>query len=110
MRDETGCGGYFALAIIVVCGWFWLGDPARDIRRLFGQQTYEDRVAELTQQFKGKAIGEGGDQWLVKHGISGAEKVAVFFGYWSDFDACYEFATMYMERYPADTYSCEFAN
>lgn len=110
MGDNSGCAGYLVMALIGIALWFWLGDPARDVRRTFGQQTYEDRVAELGNALKGKTIGESGDQWLIKNGIAGPERVAVFFGYWSDFEACYEFAAIYMERYPSDSYACEYAN
>lgn len=110
MDENIGCVGYLVLAVLGIGLWVMLGDPARDVRRTFGQQTYEDRVAELEDALKGKTIGQSGDQWLIKNGMAGPERVALFFGYWSDFEACYEFATTYMERYPLDSYDCEYAN
>lgn len=105
--NESGTGFYLLILIAAVAIWFWQGDPGRDIRRMFGQQTYEDQTASLTDFVKANRIGSGQDVWLVKSTFA-TEKVAVFFGYVDDWAACYEFMTFYVQRYPADRYSCEY--
>lgn len=102
-------GGTVLIIAVVVAVWFWQGDPARDVRRLFGQQTYEDQSAALAEFALGNKVGSSKDVWLVKRSFV-PERVALFFGYMDDWGACYEFQTLYVQRYPMDSYACEYAN
>lgn len=107
MQDSSS--GITAIIVVVaIAVWFWQGDPARDIRRLFGQQTYEDQTQALESFLGSNRVGSSTDVWLVKSTFA-PEKVAVFFGYVDDWEACYEFMTFYVQRYPLDSYSCEYA-
>lgn len=104
-------GGGLAILVIVLCiaAWFWQGDPAKDVRRLFGQQTYDDQEQGLAAFAKSNRIGSSNDVWLVKTTFV-RSKVALFFGYYDDWAACYEFQELYVQRYPSDSYACEYAN
>jgi hypothetical protein len=106
---EGGGGLSILLIVVAVAAWFWQGDPARDVRRMLGQQTYEDQEASLADFAQRNRIGDGQDVWLVKTTYV-RSKVALFFGYYDDWAACYEFQALYVQRYPADTYVCEYAN
>lgn len=109
MNDNSGCGGFILIVIIGLAIWFWQGDPARDVRRLFGQQTLEDQISGLESFLASNRIGSSKDVWLIKASYI-RDPVAVFFGYLDDWEACYEFQALYTQRYPADTYRCEYAN
>lgn len=75
------------------------------------QKTYEDQLGSLEQHTRGNRVGQSADVWLIKRNAFGdMEKVALFFGYWDDFSACSEMASMYMQRHPGDAYSCGYAN
>lgn len=107
--NDSGGGFTILVIVIAVALWFWQGDPARDMRRLFGQQTYEDQTAALEEFARQNRIGSGQDVWLTKlNAFNEIEKVALFFGYWDDWDACDEFKTFYVQRYPSDDYRCEY--
>lgn len=109
MNDNSGCGGFVLFGLIALAIWFWQGDPARDVRKLFGQATFEDQYQALAGFAKGNRIGGSNDVWLVKTNFM-RDPVAMFFGYADDWAACYEFQATYTQRYPADTYACEYAN
>lgn len=49
------------IVVIGIAAWFWLGDPPRDVRRLFGQQTYADQIADLDGYFRQHRHGSGSD-------------------------------------------------
>lgn len=87
-----------------------MGGGWTTVRGWLGQDVYEDQRAALGNFVKDKRIGTSGDVWLVKQNFGVDDRVALFFGYLDDWDACYEFLTSHSERFPADTYSCQFAN
>jgi hypothetical protein len=105
--NDSGGGITILVIIVAVALWFWQGDPARDMRRLFGQQTYEDQTAALAAFMSKNRVGSGQDVWLIKASFV-PEPVAVFFGYVDDWGACQEFMTQYVQRYPGDSYRCEY--
>jgi hypothetical protein len=72
--------------------------------------SYEQQLWRLEKLMAWNKIGSGSDVWLVKSSFAGAHKVALVFGFYSDFEFCREIAELYMKRFPADSYSCSFAN
>ena len=107
MQDGGGLGWLVAIGLVV---WVAFFDGSTTIRGWLGQNTYENMVASLENHARRGRIGHSADVWLVKNTFIPGEKVALFFGYWDDWDACYEFLTSHKARFPADSYSCSFAN
>ncbi len=109
MNDDNGW--IFWVIVIGAAVWLFAGGGWTTVKGWLGQDTYSDQVAALEQFAKGGRIGDSADVWLVKSNLFGeADKVTLFFGYWDDWSACSEFAAMYMQRYPSDSYSCKLAN
>lgn len=109
MDEQRGCGTVLLIAVVVGI-WLYFGNGWATVREWTGQSTYEDQRATLETFIERKKVGASGDVWLVKGNLGVEDRVALFFGYLDDWDACYEFAKFYMERYPLDTYSCRSAN
>jgi len=110
METSSGCGTYFVAAAMVIGIWLWVGNGWTSVRGWLGQDVYEDQRSQLDAFVKKGKIGTSGDVWLVKLNLGVEDRVALFFGYMDDWTTCYEFAGMYMQMYPADTYSCRLAN
>ena len=109
MNDDSGTIVW--IAIIGLTLWMSVGGGWTTVKGWFGQDTYPDQVAALEQFAKDRRIGSSADVWLTKLNYFGeSEKVSLFFGYWDDWEACYEFAEMYMQRYPDAQYACRLAN
>lgn len=71
----------------------------------------EDQMERLTKAVSSDKYGQSSDVWLVKFNAFGEwEKTALVFGYLDDFGFCNEVATMYVNKYPSDQYSCQVAN
>jgi hypothetical protein len=71
----------------------------------------EGQQAKWETFVQANRYGTSADIWLVKHNAFGdLEKVGVVFGFLDDYKFCDEVAAMYMQRYPADRYSCMIAN
>jgi hypothetical protein len=103
-------GGWFWLALLAVGLWLGFGGGWVTVRGWLGQDVYVDQVAALEGHARQHRIGYSADVWLVKNGAAGPEKIALFFGYYDDWDACYDFARLYMQAYPSDSYTCSLAN
>lgn len=73
-------------------------------------QSYDSQSARLSRFVGLNKVGSSADYYLVKHGMGGPERVALVYGFASDFEFCVEVATLYSEKYPADRYTCEAAN
>lgn len=109
MNDDSGW--ILWIAVIGLGVWLGFGGGWTTVKGWFGQNTYDEQVAGLETYAKAHRLGQSADVWLVKTNFYGeAEKVTLFFGYWDDWTACAEFAQIYMQRYPSDTYSCRLAN
>lgn len=86
------------------------GDFTPIWQRVFPDKSLEAQRARFEQLVSRERVGNAFDVWLVKDSFGAPDRVALFFGYLDDFATCYEFAQMYMQRYPSDSYSCQWAN
>lgn len=71
---------------------------------------YDQQMRSIASYFGLGKTGSSPDYYLVKLGFAGRERVAVVFGFVDDQSFCLEIASLYMQRYPGDSYSCEKAN
>lgn len=75
------------------------------------ERSYEQQTEKLYRFAKNNRIGSSPDYYLVKaSGMAGPDRVALVFGMGEDFTFCSELAALYMDKYPADSYTCEMAN
>lgn len=68
-------------------------------------------MSDLKTLVAAHKIGQTADYWLTKRNFLGEpDQVALIFGIWGDFEFCSDLATLYMQKYPGDTYYCMPAN
>lgn len=74
--------------------------------------SYTDQVKDLVAYLAKAQIGDSRDYWLVKASSLGSDvdRVALIFGLLDDLTFCRDLATLYMSKYPADSYTCIPAN
>lgn len=71
---------------------------------------YDRALSWLEWVARWNQIGSSPDFWLVKRSFGVDDRVALVFGYMSDFDGCMDIAQMLSDRYPGTNYTCRPAN
>jgi hypothetical protein len=108
MGNDGGWIGWAAAIGVLV--WVAFFGGAATIQGWFGGDSYDSRLAALEGHMRQGRIGSSADVWLVKGNFGVPDRVALFYGYMDDFAACWEFKTAHAAQFPADTYTCEYAN
>lgn len=109
MRDEGG-SALTGLVLIALAVWLAFGGGWDIVSGWVGGDRFEDQREVLAELMRDRRIGTSNDVWLVKGNFGAPDRVALFFGYLDDWDACHEFLTAHSYQFPADRYSCEYAN
>lgn len=71
----------------------------------------QSQLSRLDAFVRWNKIGSSSDFWLLKYNLLGEwERVTLVFGFLDDRAFCQDIATLYMQKYPAERYTCEKAN